>query len=76
MEVIRLIKRNLLSNHVDEIIGEYYAAKGYSVQSIDRQENGQLIVVTQRVKEEREPEKVDLAFDFIHKRPHRKKYLA
>ncbi|WP_144484192.1 hypothetical protein [Bacillus subtilis] len=71
-----VIKRNLLSNHVDEIIGEYYAAKGYSVQSIDRQENGQLIVVTKRVTEEREPEKVDLAFDFIHKRPHRKKYLA
>ncbi|MBG9768245.1 MULTISPECIES: hypothetical protein [Bacillus] len=71
-----MIKRNLLSNQVDEIIGEYYAAKGYSVQSIDRQENGQLIVVTQRVTEEREPEKVDLAFDFIHKRPHRKKYLA
>ncbi|UOX38192.1 hypothetical protein [Bacillus phage BUCT083] len=71
-----MIKSNLLSNHVDEIIGEYYAAKGYSVQSIDRQENGQLIVVTQRVTEEREPEKVDLAFDFIHKRPHRKKYLA
>ncbi|PRS01428.1 hypothetical protein [Bacillus halotolerans] len=71
-----MIKRNLLSNHVDEIIGEYYAAKGYSVQSIDRQENGQLIVVTQRVTEERKPEKVDLAFDFIHKRPHRKKYLA
>ncbi|KIN27561.1 hypothetical protein MKS87_11230 [Bacillus subtilis] len=71
-----MIKRNLLSNHVDEIIGEYYAAKGYSVQSIDRQENGQLIVVMQRVTEEREPEKVDLAFDFIHKRPHRKKYLA
>ncbi|MFV9832836.1 hypothetical protein A4A36_17170 [Bacillus subtilis] len=71
-----MIKRNLLSNQVDEIIGEYYAAKGYSVQSIDRQENGQLIVVTQRVTEKREPEKVDLAFDFIHKRPHRKKYLA
>ncbi|MCY9292318.1 hypothetical protein MOE88_06150 [Bacillus spizizenii] len=71
-----MIKRNLLSNQVDEIIGEYYAAKGYSVQSIDRQENGQLIVVTQRVTEEREPEKVDLAFDFIHKRPHRKRYLA
>lgn len=71
-----VIKRNLLSNHVDEIIGEYYAAKGYSVQSIDRQENGQLIVVTQRVTEEREPEKVDLAFDFIHKRPHKRKYLA
>ncbi len=71
-----MIKRNLPSNHVDEIIGEYYATKGYSVQSIDRQENGQLIVVTQRVTEEREPEKVDLAFDFIHKRPHRKKYLA
>ncbi|MGO5674747.1 hypothetical protein ACTOTM_06810 [Bacillus subtilis] len=71
-----MIKRNLLSNHVDEIIGDYYAAKGYSVQSIDRQENGQLIVVTQRVKEERELEEVDLAFDFIHKRPHRKKYLA
>ncbi|MFC9656641.1 hypothetical protein ACFVIX_12630 [Bacillus subtilis] len=71
-----MIKTNLHSNHVDEIIGEYYAAKGYSVQSIDRQENGQLIVVTQRVTEEREPEKVDLAFDFIHKRPHRKKYLA
>lgn len=76
MEVVRLIKRNLLSNHVDEIIGEYYATKGYSVQSIDRQENGQLIVVTQRVTEEREPEKVDIAFDFIHKRPHRKRYLA
>lgn len=76
MEVIQLIKTNLHSNHVDEIIGEYYAAKGYSVQSIDRQENGQLIVVTQRVTEEREPEKVDLAFDFIHKRPHRKRYLA
>ncbi|MEC2403323.1 hypothetical protein ABES35_16795 [Bacillus subtilis] len=71
-----MIKRNLLSNHVDEIIGDYYAAKGYSVQSIDRQENGQLIVVTQRVKEERELEEVDLAFDFIHKRPHRKRYLA
>nr|WP_214289372.1 hypothetical protein [Bacillus subtilis] len=66
----------MLSNHVDEIIGEYYAAKGYSVHSIDRQENGQLIVVTERVAEEKEPEKVDLAFDFIHKRPHRKKYLA
>ncbi|MFC7804833.1 hypothetical protein ACFRGK_12095 [Bacillus subtilis] len=71
-----MIKRNLLSNHVDEIIGEYYAAKGYSVNSIERQENGQLIVVTERVAEEKEPEKVDLAFDFIHKRPHRKKYLA
>ncbi|TXF72869.1 hypothetical protein FUA19_06340 [Bacillus subtilis] len=71
-----VIKRNLLSNHVDEIIGEYFAAKGYSVHSIDRQENGQLIVVTERVAEEKEPEKVDLAFDFIHKRPHRKKYLA
>lgn len=71
-----MIKRNLLSNHVDEIIGEYYAAKGYSVHSIDRQENGQLIVVTERAAEEKEPEKVDLAFDFIHKRPHRKKYLA
>ncbi|MGX9951634.1 hypothetical protein ACS9SB_0016595 [Bacillus subtilis] len=71
-----MIKTNLHSNHVDEIIGEYYAAKGYSVQSIDRQENGQLIVVTQRVKEEREPEEVDLAFDFIHKRRHRKKRLA
>ncbi|MCY8856446.1 hypothetical protein [Bacillus atrophaeus] len=71
-----MIKVNLHSNHVDEIIGDYYAAKGYSVQSIVRQENGQLIVVTERVAEEREPEKVDLAFDFIHKRPHRKKYLA
>ncbi|WIT27513.1 hypothetical protein [Bacillus phage SPbetaL4] len=71
-----MIKRNLLSNHVDEIIGEYYAAKGYSVHSIDRQENGQLIVVTERVAEEMKPKKVDLAFDFIHKRPHRKKYLA
>ncbi|WP_437132790.1 hypothetical protein [Bacillus atrophaeus] len=71
-----MIKVNLHSSHVDEIIGEYYAAKGYSVQSIVRQENGQLIVVTERVAEEREPEKVDLAFDFIHKRPHRKKYLA
>lgn len=71
-----MIKRNLHSNHVDEIIGEYYAAKGYSVQSIDRQENGQLIVVAQREIEEMKPKKVDLAFDFIHKRPHRKKYLA
>ncbi|CUB22099.1 hypothetical protein BN2127_JRS7_04010 [Bacillus subtilis] len=71
-----MIKTNLHSNHVDEIIGEYYAAKGYSVQSIDRQENGQLIVVAQRVTEEMEPKKVDLAFDFIHKRPHRKRYLA
>ncbi|QVN29669.1 hypothetical protein [Bacillus halotolerans] len=71
-----VIKRNLHSNHVDEIIGEYYAAKGYSVQSIDRQENGQLIVVAQRETEEMKPKKVDLAFDFIHKRPHRKKYLA
>ncbi|QIW80037.1 hypothetical protein [Bacillus tequilensis] len=71
-----MIKRNLLSNHVDEIIGEYYAAKGYSVHSIDRQENGQLIVVTERVTEEKEPAKVDIAFDFIHKRSHRKKRLA
>ncbi|MGG1104284.1 hypothetical protein ABES74_09475 [Bacillus subtilis] len=71
-----VIKRNLLSNHVDEIIGEYYAAKGYSVQSIDRQENGQLIVVTKRVTEERKPEKVDIAFDFVHRRPHKKKYLS
>ncbi|MEC2037202.1 hypothetical protein P9F23_20495, partial [Bacillus atrophaeus] len=37
-----MIKTNLHSNHVDQIIGEYYAAKGYSVQSIDRQENGQV----------------------------------
>ncbi|MGG0066067.1 hypothetical protein ABEX95_05295 [Bacillus subtilis] len=71
-----VIKRNLLSNHVDEIIGEYYAAKGYSVHSIDRQENGQLIVVTERVAEEKEPAKVDIAFDFVHRRPHKKKYLA
>ncbi|CAI6272654.1 SPbeta prophage-derived putative protein YoqN [Bacillus subtilis] len=71
-----MIKRNLLSNHVDEIIGEYYAGKGYSVHSIDRQENGQLIVVTERVTEEKEPAKVDIAFDFIHKRSHRKKRLA
>ncbi|MCZ8477095.1 hypothetical protein [Bacillus subtilis] len=71
-----MIKRNLLSNHVDEIIGEYYAGKGYSVHSIEHQENGQLIVVTERIAEEREPEKVDLVFDFIHKRPYRKKYLA
>ncbi|MFB0635331.1 hypothetical protein ACEPP6_08530 [Bacillus rugosus] len=71
-----MIKTNLHSNHVDEIIGEYYSAKGYSVQSIDRQENGQLIVVAQRETEEMKPQKVDLAFDFIHKRPHRKKYLA
>ncbi|MCV0023444.1 hypothetical protein [Bacillus sp. XT-2] len=71
-----MIKTNLHSNHVDEIIGEYYAAKGYSVQSIDRQENGQLIVVAQRETGEMKPKKVDLAFDFIHKRPHRKKYLA
>ncbi|CAF1916897.1 hypothetical protein NRS6206_03927 [Bacillus subtilis] len=71
-----MIKRNLPSNHVDEIIGEYYAAKGYSVQSIDRQENGQLIVVTKRITEERKPEKVDIAFDFVHRRPHKKKYLS
>lgn len=73
-----MIKRNLPSNHVDEIIGEYYAAKGYSVQSIDRQENGQLIVVTKRIRitEERKPEKVDIAFDFVHRRPHKKKYLS
>ncbi|AHZ16096.1 MULTISPECIES: hypothetical protein [Bacillus amyloliquefaciens group] len=71
-----MIKRNLLSNHVDEIISEYYAAKGYSVHSIDRQENGQLIVVTERVAEEKEPAQVDIAFDFIHRRPHKKKYLA
>ncbi|MCY8934409.1 hypothetical protein MOE21_17650 [Bacillus atrophaeus] len=71
-----MIKRNLHSNHVDEIIGEYYAAKGYLVQSIDHQENGQLIVVKQRVIEDKKTEKVDIAFDFIHKRPHRKKYLA
>ncbi|MBL3637625.1 hypothetical protein NSU09_12490 [Bacillus sp. PS194] len=71
-----VIKRNLPSNHVDEIIGEYYAAKGYSVQSIDRQENGQLIVVTKRITEERKPEKVDIAFDFVHRRPHKKKYLS
>ncbi|PQB09383.1 hypothetical protein [Bacillus velezensis] len=76
MEVIRVIKRNLLSNHVDEIIGEYYAAKGYSVHSIEHQENGQLIVVTERVAEEKEPAKVDIAFDFVHRRSHRKKYLA
>ncbi|MBU8885976.1 hypothetical protein [Bacillus sp. FJAT-27001] len=76
MEVIRVIKRNLLSNHVDEIIGEYYAAKGYSVHSIDHQENGQLIVVTERVANEKETEKVDIAFDFVHRRPHKKKYLA
>ncbi|MCY8126204.1 hypothetical protein MOC32_14900 [Bacillus spizizenii] len=71
-----MIKRNLLSNHVDEIIGEYYATKGYSVHSIDRQENGQLIVVTERVTEKKEPAKVDIAFDFIHRRRHKKKYLA
>ncbi|MCY7757813.1 hypothetical protein [Bacillus inaquosorum] len=71
-----MIKRNLLSNHVDEIIGEYYAAKGYSVQSIDRQENGQLIVVAQRETEEMKPKKVDIAFDFVHRRRHKKKYLA
>lgn len=71
-----MIKRNLLSNHVDEIIGEYYATKGYSIQSIDRQKNGQLIVVTERVAEEKEPAKVDIAFDFVHKRSHRKKRLA
>ncbi|CAF1850156.1 hypothetical protein NRS6137_03852 [Bacillus subtilis] len=53
-----MIKRNLLSNHVDEIIGEYYGSKGYSVKSIDRQENGQLIVVTQRVTEERNQRKL------------------
>ncbi|OIR59785.1 hypothetical protein BLL41_18230 [Bacillus sp. FMQ74] len=71
-----MIKRNLLSNHVDEIIGEYYAGKGYLVHSIDRQKNGQLIVVTERVAEEKEPAKVDIAFDFVHKRSHRKKRLA
>ncbi|MCD2506141.1 hypothetical protein, partial [Staphylococcus aureus] len=61
---------------VDEIIGEYYAAKGYSVHSIVRQENGQLIVVTVRVAEEKENAKVDIAYDFVHRRPHKKKYLA
>nr|WP_207719812.1 MULTISPECIES: hypothetical protein [Bacillus] len=66
----------MLSNHVDEIIGEYYAAKGYSVHSIEHQENGQLIVVTERVAEEKEQAKVDIAFDFVHRRPHKKKYLA
>ncbi|MED4842864.1 hypothetical protein [Bacillus atrophaeus] len=71
-----MIKANLHSNHVDEIIGEYYAAKGYSVQSIDRQENGQVIVVTERVAEVKEPPKVDIAFDFVHRRRHKKKYLA
>ncbi|UPG83446.1 hypothetical protein MX663_09940 [Bacillus subtilis] len=71
-----MIKTNLHSNHVDEIIGEHYAAKGYSVQSIDRQENGQLIVVTERAVEEKEPAKVDIAFDFVHRRPHKKKYLS
>ncbi|MBU8716549.1 hypothetical protein [Bacillus subtilis] len=71
-----MIKRNLLSNHVDEIIAEYYAAAGYSVQSIERQENGQLIVVTERAVDEKEPAKVDIAFDFVHRRSHRKKYLA
>lgn len=71
-----MIKRNLLSNHVDEIIGEYYAGKGYSVHSIEHQENGQLIVVTERIAEEKQPVKVDIAFDFIHKRSHRKKRLA
>lgn len=63
-----MIKTNLLSNHVQEINGEYYAAKGYSVHSVDRQKNGQLIVVTERAGEEREPAKVNIAFDFIHKR--------
>lgn len=71
-----MIKTNLHSNHVDEIIGEHYAAKGYSVQSIEHQENGQLIVVTERVAEEKEPAKVDIAFDFVHRRPHKKKHLA
>ncbi|WP_047474304.1 hypothetical protein [Bacillus siamensis] len=71
-----MIKRNLLSNHVDEIIGEYYAGQGYSVHSIEHQENGQLIVVTERIAEKREPVKVDIAFDFVHRRPHKKKYLA
>nr|WP_250628862.1 hypothetical protein [Bacillus subtilis] len=66
----------MLSNHVDEIIGEYYAGKGYSVHSIEHQENGQLIVVTERIAEEKQPVKVDIAFDFIHRRPHKKKYLA
>ncbi|NMV98023.1 hypothetical protein [Bacillus velezensis] len=70
-----MIKRNLLSNHVDEIIGEYYAAKGYSVHSIDHQENGQLIVVTERVANEKEQAKIDIAFDFIHRRPHRSKLV-
>lgn len=71
-----MIKTNLHCNHVDEIIGEYYAAKGYSVHSIDRQENGQLIVVTERVAEVKEPSKVDIAFNFVHRRRHKKKYLA
>lgn len=35
---------------------------------MDRQENGQLIIIVQRETEEMEPEK-DIAFDFIHKRP-------
>ncbi|AZJ44205.1 hypothetical protein [Bacillus velezensis] len=71
-----MIKRNLLSNHVDEIIGEYYAGKGYSVHSIDRQESGQVVVVYERVAEEKEPANVDIAFDFVHRRPRKKKYLA
>lgn len=71
-----MMKMNLHSNQVDEIIGEYYAAKGYSVQSIDRQENGQVIVVTERVAEVKEPAKADIAFDFVHRRRHKKKYLA
>lgn len=44
--------------------------------AIEHQENGQLIVVTERVAEEKEQAKVDIAFDFVHRRPHKKKYLA
>lgn len=35
-----MIKINLFSNYVDEVIGEYYAVKGYLVYSVDCQVNG------------------------------------
>ncbi|MBE0185953.1 MULTISPECIES: hypothetical protein [Bacillus] len=70
-----MIKTNLHSNYVDEIIGEYYAAKGYSVQSIDRQENGHLILEMENINEDKVNKELDIPFNFIHKRPHRSKLV-
>ncbi|APH36065.1 hypothetical protein BHE96_10955 [Bacillus subtilis] len=70
-----MIKRNLLSNHVDEIIGEYYAGKGYSVHSIEHQENGQLILEMEHINEDKVNKELDIPFNFIHKRPHRSKLV-